>query len=337
MTWFRDLEVGECDQGNGCSTAADPAGERAERVRAGVHRSVSVRLRGAGTGSGCRYGGSRTGGLRHGSARRPTVHRPGHRPSRATARTDRRLGRRLPGRCRAGLLLAGHRVRPVGGRARRGYRRHAAGPRHDARPLLRHQHPYAGLRDAVLPAEPGARHRWPRRRTDRRHEPAGVLHAAVPDRSGDVPRARRHHGDRADAAYRRCRDGDGGRRVRAARRAAGAALAPGHGAAVRAGLRGVLRLLRTVRVRPRGVRHRGRRHPALDARDRAGRQHRRHRRGPVRGAAPGGAPQAQPGHRLRRSDLGVRLDRGGLRGPRARQPDHGDRRDDLHVRALRAR
>ena len=50
--------------------------------------------------------------------------------------------------------------------------------------------PFAGVRDAVLPAEPRARRRGSDRRPHRRHQRHGLVHAAVRDRGGDVPGAR---------------------------------------------------------------------------------------------------------------------------------------------------
>ncbi len=82
-----------------------------------------------------------------------------------------------------------------------------------------------------------------------------------------------------------------------------------HGAAVRARVRAVLRLLRTVRVGTERVRRRGRRDLAVHAGHRARRQHGDDRGRAVRRPEVRGAPRAVAGDRRRRRHLGRRLDR----------------------------
>ncbi|CAK7287036.1 hypothetical protein SGPA1_50002 [Streptomyces misionensis JCM 4497] len=325
-------ERGERDQGDGRSDAPDPRGQRTQRVRARLHGPLPVRLRGAGAGPGGHDGGTRARRLRRGRADRAAVRRAGDRAARPAAGPARRPGHRRARRARPGaggqclVGAAGGR----GARCRTG--RDAAGAGHDDRGLLQRRHPVAGVRHAVLPAEPGPRHRRPHRRSPGRHHARLVVHPAVRDRGGDVPAAGRGDGHGADAALAAA--GGRARHVEGQLEAAGRQ--PGDGAAVRPGLRDLLRLLRAVRVGSQRVRRGGRRDIHLHAGHGPGREHPDDRGRPVRRAEVRGARPAHPGDRPGGPGLGGGLAGRRVRGAGTRQPGDGHGRLRVDVRAVRS-
>ncbi|CAM5576970.1 hypothetical protein SRIMM317S_04824 [Streptomyces rimosus subsp. rimosus] len=147
----------------------------------------------------------------------------------------------------------GHRL---GDRARRRYRGDPAGPGDDDRVVLDDGHPLACFRHPVLPEQPRSGHRRPDRRPAGGRDGARQLCAAVRDRGRDVPGPGRGGGHRTAAAVA-AGGGPGAERGTGQGRLARAVRRPPDDVAVPAGLRAVLRLLRTVQVGPRGVRHRG--------------------------------------------------------------------------------